>query len=137
MHQAHSLEQMYSHPFLFRCFIENHQAKLFALTLQDSPKSYLDVLEVDAKRLELAKRNLERVDVVGTQDRFGELLSELERRFGWRSAAIANRNVDPGTTSRVPASFQHRIAEDNAADMEFFEHAIRLCEQRRPAPAAR
>ena len=92
----------------------------------------MDVLDVDAKRLEIAKRNLERVDVIGIQDRFEELLSELERRFGWRRAPVSNRNVDPGTPGDVPASFRLRIAEDNPAEMEFFEHARRLVEQRRP-----
>ncbi|MEK6251702.1 MAG: hypothetical protein AABM43_07130 [Actinomycetota bacterium] len=131
VHKAHRLEQMYEHPFLFRCFIENHQAKLFALTSQDNPKSYMDVLDVDARRLEIAKRNLECVDVVGIQDRFDELLSELEQRFGWSRAAVLSSNVDPGTSPEVPATFRRRIAEDNAADMEFFEHARRVCEQRR------
>ena len=137
VHQAHRLEQMYEHPFLFRCFIENHQTKLFALTSQDNPKSYLHVLDVDARRLEIAKRNIESVDVVGIQDRFDELLSELEQRFGWSCAAVLSRNVDPGPSPEVPAAFRRRIAEDNAADMEFFEHARRVCEQRRRSPVAR
>ena len=67
--------------------IRDHQAKLFALTIDDELASYMRALDVDADRLELAKRNLETVDVVGTQDRFEELLSELERRFGWRRGA--------------------------------------------------
>ena len=125
------LEDIYEHPYLFPCFIKDHQAKLFAFTREDRPRSYMDVLDVDAKRLEIAKRNLERVDVIGIQDHFEELLSELERRFGWRRAPVSNRNVDPGPPGDVPASFRLRIAEDNPAEMEFFEHARRLVEQRR------
>jgi hypothetical protein len=78
------------------------------------------------------------VDVIGTQDHFDELLSELEQRFGWRCPAVLNQNVDPEISPReVTASFRRRIAEDNAADMEFYEHARRVCAQRRGLGAAR
>jgi hypothetical protein len=125
------LEDIYEHPYLFPCFIKDHQAKLFAFTPEDEPRSYMDVLDVDADRLEIAKRNLERVDVVGIQDNFESLLSELERRFGWRRTPAPHRNVDPGTPGDISTRFRRRIAEDNPAEMEFFEHARQLVEQRR------
>jgi hypothetical protein len=132
-----SLEEIYEDASLFHSLIRDHQAKLFALTVNDRPNSFGHVLDVDAARLEIAKRNLERVDVLGTQDRFDDLLSELERRFGWRCGPIVNQNVGPRAPEDVPVSFRRRIAEDNPADMEFFEHAVRLCEQRRHAATAR
>jgi Sulfotransferase family len=135
-HRGLSLEEIYEDPLFYPCFIENHQAKMFALTAEDEPETYMDTLDVDHNRLELAKANLERVDVLGTQDRFDELLGELEQRFGWRCAEVANKNVASGGEARVPASFRRRIAEDNAADMEFFEHARILCERRRAVGAA-
>jgi hypothetical protein len=61
-------------------------------------------------------------------------LCELERRFDWRRTQVVNQNVSPRATRRVPASFGRRIAEDNPADMEFFEHAVRLCDQRADGP---
>jgi hypothetical protein len=134
-HRGLSLEEIYEDPFFFPCFIKDHQAKLFALTVQDRPESYMHVLDVDRRRLELAKANLERVDVIGIQERFEELLRELEQRFGWRCAEVKNRNVSRGVEIGVPASFRRRIAADNEADMEFFEHARRLCERRRGAGA--
>jgi hypothetical protein len=140
IHDAHgalSLEEIYEDPFLFPCFIRDYQAKLFAFTVEDRPESHMDPLDVDASRLEIAKRNLERVHVIGTQDRFDELLSELEQRFGWRRAPVGNFNVGPKTPGDAPASFRRRIAEDNPADMEFFEHALRICEERRRATAVR
>jgi len=136
-HRGQSLEEIYEHPSLFASLIKDHQAKLFALTAEDRPGSFGDVLDVDRDRLELAKQNLERVDVIGIQSRFGDLLSELERRFGWRRAAVADRNVGQATAQAVAVSFRRRIAEDNQADMEFFEHAVRLCEQRRRAATVR
>jgi hypothetical protein len=130
-HRGLALEEIYEDPFFYPCFIENHQAKMFALIAEDEPETYMHVLDIDHDRLELAKANLERVDVLGTQDRFDELLGELAQRFGWRCGGVANKNVGKGGEARVPASFRRRIAEDNAADMEFFEHARMLCERRR------
>ena len=127
-HRDLSLEEIYEDPFFHPSFIKNHQAKLFAFTADDEPESYMDALDVDSRRLALAKENLERVDVVGTQERFGALLSELEQRFAWRVARVEDKHVNPG--SDVAASFRRRIADDNQADMEFFEHAMRLCERR-------
>jgi hypothetical protein len=130
-HRELSLEEIYEDPFFYPSFIKNHHAKLFAFTVDDDPESYMDALEIDPRRLALAKGNLERVDVVGTQERFDELLAELERCFGWRLARVKDKHVNPGGT--VPASLRRRIAEDNQADMEFFEHARSLCERRRLA----
>ena len=61
-------------PVLPPSFIKNHQAKLFAFTADDDPSRTWTSLDVDARRLELAKANLETVDVVGIQDRFDEFL---------------------------------------------------------------
>jgi Sulfotransferase family len=126
-----SLEEIYEDPFLFLALIRNHQAKLFALTVDDELGSYMRALDIDSDRLELAKRNLESVDVVGTQDRFEDLLSELELRFGWRRGSVGRMFAGKETPGDAPASFRRRIADDNQADMEFFEHAVRLCERRR------
>ena len=110
-------------------FIRDHQAKLFALTAEDNPESYMDVLDVDDRRLELAKASLERVDVVGVQERFGDLLQELEERCGWRRTSVPDKNVAGGEPAGASASFRHRIAKDNRADMEFYEYARALCER--------
>jgi hypothetical protein len=135
-HRGLSLEEIYEDTFFYECFIKNHQAKLFAFTPDDEPESYMDSLEVDEARLALAKANLERVDVVGTQDRFGDLLSELEERFGWRRFAVPNRNVGQGEPFNASESFRRRIAEDNRADMEFFEHAQAVAARRRTGTIA-
>jgi hypothetical protein len=133
-HRDLALEEIYEDPFFHPCFIRNHQAKLFALRASDQPRSFMDPLEIDDERLALAKANLEQVDVVGTQDRFEDLLSELEDRFGWTQAPVKNRNVGRGD-DRVAPSFRRRIAADNEADVEFFAHAQRLREGRRVAGA--
>jgi hypothetical protein len=136
-HRELVLEEIYEDQFFFPCFIENHQAKQFALTVDDRPQSYMDVLEIDEARLELAKANLTRVDVVGLRERFDELLAELHDRYGWSPAPVKDRNVSREEAQKVPQSFRRRIAADNAADMEFYEFARELSDQRRSAGVAR
>ena len=127
------LEDIYERPLIFIPYIKNHQAKLFALTADDKPDSYHQALDVDEQRLEAAKRNLERIDVVGTHEHYEQLLSELRLRFGWQFPAIADRNVTH--KEEVSATFRRRIAEDNAADVEFFRYASQLRDRRRARPA--
>jgi hypothetical protein len=133
-HRDLSLEEIYEDAFFYPAFIQNHQAKLFAFTADDDPESYMDALEVDSRRVAIAKDNLERVDVVGTQERFDELLSQVERRFGWQLAPVEDKHVNPGPS--VPSSFRRRIADENQPDVEFYEHARRLCERRLSGAAA-
>jgi hypothetical protein len=133
-HQPLSLEEIYEDPFFFPTLIRDHQAKLFAMTPEDQPKSYLDVIEIDGRRLEIAKANLAKVDVLGLQERFGEFLAEMTHRFGWRFSSVRNRHVSEGST--VSSSLRRRIAEDNAADLAFYEHAQTLYEQRRRVGAS-
>ena len=130
-HRELALEEIYEDPFFFPCFIDNHQAKQFAFTVEDEPQTYMDVLEVDSARLELAKANLAEVDVVGLQERFDDLLEELHERYGWTVAAVYDRNVSGDDSDGATESFRRRIAADNEADMEFYEFARELCEQRR------
>jgi hypothetical protein len=128
-HRSLRLEEIYEDPFFFPTLIRNHQAKLFAMTPDDEPRSYLDIMEVDDRRLEVAKANLERVDVLGLQERFPELLEEMVIRYGWRIGDVPDIHVS--RDSAVSPAFRRRIAEDNAADLAFYEHALRLWERRR------
>jgi hypothetical protein len=133
-HRSLSLEEIYEDPFFYSTLIRDHQAKLFAMTPDDQPQSYLDIIDVDDRRLEIAKANLERVDVLGIRERFPELLEEMERRYGWRFDGVRDRHVSGGR--EVSSSFRRRIAEDNAADLAFYEHARALYERRKRKPVA-
>jgi hypothetical protein len=136
LHQQHrslTLEQIYEDPFFFPTLIRNHQVKLFAMTADDKPETYLDVIEIDERRLEIAKANVERVDVLGLRERFAEFLGEMAQRYGWRFGDIDDRHVS--RVSSIAPSFRRRIAEDNAADLDFYEHARSLWERRRAGVA--
>jgi hypothetical protein len=128
-HRSLSLEEIYEDSFFFSTLIRDHQAKLFAMTPDDNPKSYLDVIDVDDRRLKIAMENLERVDVLGLREQFPELLEEMTQRFSWRFNGVRDRHVS-GKLDASPA-FRRRIAEDNAADLAFYEHAQALYEKRR------
>jgi hypothetical protein len=128
-HRDRSLEEIYDDAFYFRCFLWNHQTKIFAITEDDQVSSYMDVVEIDGRRLEIAKANLARVDVLGLSERFDEFCAELASRYGWTFAAVENRRVGP--PAEVSSQLRRRIAHDNAADLEFYAYATSLYEQRR------
>jgi hypothetical protein len=129
-HRELSLEEIYRDPFYFPCFIHNHQTKIFAMTDDDRLESYMDVIDIDDRRLAIAKENLVRVDILGLQEHYGEFVDGLRARFGWRFDRKGNRRVSREPWE-VPAGLRERIAADNAADVEFYEHARQLLEQRR------
>jgi hypothetical protein len=129
-HRDQPLEGIYEDPWTYQTVIRNHQAKLFAMTLEDEPESLWDVLEVDAGRLAIAKENLERVEALGLTERFDEFLETVREQFGWRFDQVPNRMVSTKTWTATK-SFRDHIAEDNAAEMEFYEHAREVHDRRR------
>ena len=119
-----TLEEVYEHPLIFGPLIRNHQTKIFSMRESDNPESYMDLLDVDEARLELAKHNLDKVDIVGLTERYDDLLDELEERFGWVVDREARANPTPRSeVQEVDPSLLERIAEDNAIDIEFYRYA--------------
>lgn len=130
LHLGRPLEEIYENTFYFQWSIHNHQTKIFAMTRDDPLNQYWDPIEIDDRRLETAKANLEQVDHLGLTEELPELLSELERCYGWDVANPGAVNVSE-IDAEVSPSFRRRIAEDNAADMEFYRYACLLHERRR------
>ncbi len=120
-----SMEEVYEDPFVFAAQIHNHQTKMFALQPSDRFDSFLSYLDVTPERLALAKENLDRVDLVGVQEQFEGFCRVLEERFGWKQGPAPDRHVS-ATRAAPPGSLVRRIEEDNAADMEFYEHALAI-----------
>jgi hypothetical protein len=152
-----SLAQIYEDEFVFRHFVENHQTRIFALTPDDRPQAFasnlsyreiLAALDVPAtraagaaratiatneQRLDLAKSNLDRVDVVGLSEDYPGFVTEMQERFGWWGAGVdlgARANVSTESWDSEP-SLRRRIAADNPFDLELYEHARRLVARRR------
>jgi hypothetical protein len=128
-HKGLPIDHIYEDGFINPFFIANHQAKVFAMTAEDDPETIMDVIDVDDERLAIAKANLEKVDIIGFNDRFGEFLSALSGQFGWRVGSAPDLHVSEDDT-QVPADFRARITEDLAQDIEFYEHARAVVDRR-------
>jgi hypothetical protein len=117
-----SLDEIYDDPFVNTLFIRNHQAKLFCLEASDEPLTYMHVVDVDDARLATAKANLATVDVIGFTEEYDAFIDAMRDRFAWRFGAVAPWHV---SDEPWPASeeLKRRIADDNAADIEFYEFA--------------
>jgi hypothetical protein len=126
-HQRHlSLDEIYDDAFVFPLYIHNHQAKMFAMTLDDRLESHLDVIDVDERRLDIAKANLARVDVVGFTEQYDEFIADMSHRFGWQFGAVPNMRVSEEEWN-ISDALRERIVVDNAADVAFYEFARELC----------
>jgi hypothetical protein len=122
------LEAIYDDPFRFHGLVHNHMVKMFSLDAAEMTDGALTRVEFTRERLERAKANLARVDAVGLQERFDEFCALLVRRYGWRFG-------DPERVNRTPPvpvadEFRARIATDNALDVELYEFARRLVDER-------
>jgi hypothetical protein len=86
------------------------------------------VVAIDADRLELAKRNLATVDVVGVNEAFEAFVAELRDGYGWwpsgeRFDPRANVSSEPWTAS---GALRARIERDNPFDRALYDHAREL-----------
>jgi len=120
-----SLEEIYEDPSRFRHFIENHMVKMLSLRAEEMRRSaMMTMVEFDGGRLETATSALESMDTFGLQEELEPFAQRLEQRYGWQLGPPVRENVT--AAAEVPASFRTRIAEDNALDMELYEHARKL-----------
>ena len=123
-----SLEAVYADPFRFHGLIHNHMVKMFSLTPAEMTDGVLTRVKFTPDRLERAKENLAAVDVMGLQARFDDFCNELTRRFGWH---LGDRtHVNRTGPAEVTEALRARIAEDNAMDVELYEFARQLNEER-------
>ena len=76
------------------------------------------------------KEALAGIELFGLQSRLDEFCDELAARYD----LVLGEPVRSNTTepTEVPAGLEDRIAEDNALDMELYDFACRLYEERHP-----
>ncbi len=148
------IEAIYDDEPVFRHYLDNYQTKEFALAAEERARAVtagVDVMirehravtprrlpgdsrsvPIDPSRFERAKANLARVDVVGLSERYPDFLDELHARFGWWPDGVrrpARANVS-SEAWEVSSSLRRRIADDLTVDMEFYEYAKTLVEDR-------
>lgn len=128
-HKGLPIEAIYEDRYLHPMYLRNHQVRQFAFTTADAVESYMDWLDVDDGRLRIAQHTIERVDILGTVERYEAVLAELEQRYGWRLERRAHRNRNSRPV-RLSATLRRRIEEDNAADLAFYDYARALVERR-------
>lgn len=126
-----SLEEIYSDPLRFHGLAHNHMVKMFSLTPEEMTRSALTRVEFTPERLERAKLKIASIDALGLLERFDEFCDALERRFGWNLGP--SQRVNESDRFEASDRFRARIAEDNAMDIELYEFATRLYEERRSA----
>lgn len=79
------------------------------------------IIEVDERRLQIAKENLSAVEVVGVTEHYDLFLKKLVDEHGWRVKSIPHRHA--GEKENISPEFLRRIARDNIFDMEFYDYA--------------
>jgi hypothetical protein len=132
--QDASLEAIYEDSFRFHGLVHNHMVKMFSLTLEEMSDGALTRADFTEERLERAKERLAGVDAMGLQEHFEEFCGHLTRRFGW--PLDKPRRLNFTEPCDVSDEFRARIAEDNAMDVELYQFAKRIYEQRARSSAA-
>lgn len=126
---AISFEEMYDNGYNFPLLLDNMQTKMLSATADDKMTTFFDLVRVDATRLERAKHNLRKVDLIGFQDNLEDFISQITDRFGWPRKPVESINISPQKRD-VSASFKQRIAEDCRFDYELQAYARGLVQER-------
>lgn len=124
------LVEIYEDPFRFEAMIQNHMVRMLSLTPEEMLEGdgVLTRVPYTRERLETAKETLANLDLFGLQERFEEFCAELATRYGLDVGQPLRTNTTEPV--EVPEGFADRIAEDNALDMELYDFACRLYEER-------
>jgi hypothetical protein len=110
---------------------ENLTPELIALTDRGSGRFSMEcfaastgVIEVDDRRLELAKENLRATEVVGVTEDYSQFLQKLMDKYGWKVDFFPRRHV--GENEDISPELLRRIQRDNEADIELHKFARSL-----------
>ena len=146
-HAGRSLEEIYEDAWYAPRFVQNHQCKVFGMTLAEvlsappEPPLTPELLEErpaqsllsyagwpigphvidDQDLLERAKEALGRVNVLGLTEDLDPFLDRLSRRHGWTLRAVVDRNVSD--RSAVSPELLRRIEADTLLDAELYDFA--------------
>lgn len=120
-----TLEEIYADPRIFEGEILNHQTKIFAVPNNSDLLGGYAPYAVDKSGLEVAKRNLKSIDVIGLQSNMPAFLEDLACKFGWTMLEDdVRKNV--GSKPNVSQAFLNRIAADNRIEIDFYRYAVDL-----------
>jgi hypothetical protein len=117
-----SLDEIYDDVWKRAMFISDYQVRQFAKTADDD-LFHLAGLEIDDAAMARARANLARVDVLGLFDRYDEFAAEAVAAFGWDAVPFPRWRVSPDADVES-VELRARIADDNAADVAFYDWAV-------------
>lgn len=123
-----TLEQVYDDPWQHGFFINDYQVHQFAKRPGDD-LLHIGLVQIDDGRMDLALRNLERIDVVGLQEEYADFERRAVEALGWEWTEVARLRTSEDREP-VPEGLRERIREDNAADIAFYERAVELVRRR-------
>lgn len=122
------LDAIYEDPSL-QDIIRNHMVKMLSLSPEEMGSTPLTLpVTFDDERLERAKLNLARIDVVGLQEHFDDFCVALEARLGRPLGTPRFANRTP--SSPVADALRERIAADNHLDVALYRFAEQLVDDR-------
>jgi hypothetical protein len=126
------LAEIYEDPFRFEAMIQNHMVRMLSLSPEEMVPGdgVLTSVPYTRARLDQAKDALAALDLFGLQEHFDEFCGELGDRFGLDVGAPLRSNTTEAANE--PTGLEDRIMEDNALDMELYEHACKLYQERHP-----
>ena len=117
------LEEIYNDAFTSAFYLRNHQVKMFAMTVDDPLESLMDVIDIDASRLAVAKDSLASFNFVGFTHDYESFVDVTTSQLGWTSRPTARLEVSD-TSKSISPSLRAQIERDNKADIDFFNHAL-------------
>lgn len=126
------LDEIYSDPFRLNAMVRNHMTRMLSLTPDKfgPGDGVLTEVPYTPERLAMAQEALAGLPIFGLQHRLDEFCDELADRYGLRTTEPLRSNTTEDT--EVPDGLIDRIREDNALDLELFDFACRLYEERHP-----
>ena len=126
------IDEIYADPFRFDAMVHNHMVRVLSLAPDEwgPGDGVLTTVPYTRERLEMAKEALAGIELFGLQDRLDEFCDELAVRYGLDlGMPVRSNTTDP---VEIPPGLIDRIAEDNALDMELYDYACKLYEERHP-----
>ncbi len=129
-----SLDEVYDAQPRFDTTIDNHMTRMLGLGLDEAlaGDGGLTVVDQDADLLARAKAGLERVDEIGLHEDYGDFVDRISRRYHLDLGDDERRNqVLPRNRVEHTDARARRIEADQQLDLELYEHARALVEQRR------
>ena len=132
-HHDMALEAIYEDPWYFPTMMKDHQVKVFALAPEDRAETVAEVIDIDADRAARARANLDSIDFLGLHEHYDDFVRDVSEHLGWSGDAPFSWHVSEA--EEISASFRRRIADDMAADLEFYEYARERYDRRPRARA--